>query len=396
MESKIILETFLKWRKIFYRFFFTALLIVILVTFLIPRKYVISTTLMPYKTQLKGQILPSEYIRLLENIPKGFGSFITPFDILAGLAQKGEVIVPVIKKLNLIDTFKAEDMEDAILKFLSIYNVSVTDEGMVSISLIYKHPETGVKILNEILKNLENFIRKIHTQFYVKREKLIQQRFNSVKKELKAVEDSFKTMQEKYRTHSLEGEFGEYIYSFEKYAELKKEEIEAEINYKTLLSIIKDTNNIEIKKAKRKYIELKNKIKEIEKGSKKEKGFGAGFGLPLEKVPEASIVLMRLWRKQKTLSELYTLLLEELEKTKIEASKSIPFFSVVSKPSYSKRNKVPKRSMVLIGGIILSLFFSILLVYFLEFLERVRTDKNLKPLREFFTSIGRDFRVRKK
>jgi len=393
MEFKIILETFLKWRKIFYKFFFISLLIVITVTFLVPRKYVISTTLMPYKTQFRGQILPSEYISLLENIPTGLGSFITPFDILAGLAQKGEIIAPVIKKFNLIDTFKVKDMEDAMLKFLDIYKVSVTEEGMVNISFLYRHPETGKKILNEILLNLENFIRKIHTQFYIKREKLIEERFSSVKKELKAVEDSFKTMQEKYKIHTLEGEYGE---SFEKYAGLKKEEIEAEINYNTLVSIIKDTNNIEVKRAKRRYIELRDKVREIEKGSENKKGYGAGFGLPFEKVPEASIVLMRLWRKQKTLSELYSLLLEELEKTKIEASKSVPFFSVVSEPGYSKRNRIPKRSMVFIGGFILSLFFSFLLVYFLEFLERVKTEENLKPLREFFSSIGRDFKLMKK
>ncbi len=393
MEFKIILETFVKWRKIFYKFFFISLFIVTLVTFLIPRKYKISTTLMPYKTEFRGEILPSEYIRLLENIPKGFGSFITPSDILAGIAQKGEVIAPLIKKLNLIDTFKAKDMEDAMLKFLKIYKISVTEEGMVNISLIYKHPETGVKILNEILKNLENFIREIHTGFYARREKLIEERFNSVKEELKIIEDSFKMMKERYNTHSIEEE---YEGSFEKYAELKKEEMEAEINYRTLLSIVKDTNNIEIKRAKKRYIELKNRIRELEEGTEKETGFGAAFGLPLKKVPEISIVLMRLWRKQETLSKLYTLLLEELEKTKIEASKYIPSFSIISKPAYSKRNRIPKRSTIFIGGFIISLFFSLFIVYFLEFLEKIKTQENLKPLKELFTLIGEDLKIKRK
>ncbi len=386
-------EIFLKWRKVFYIFFITSSIIVVTISFFIPRKYIISTTLMPYQVEVEpmGQTLPSEYLKLLENIPISFGTFITPSDILSSLAQKGEVIVPMIIKLDLIDTFKAKDIEEAIKKFNKYYNVKVDEYGMVNITFIYKHPETGVKVLNEILENLENFVKRIHNQFYEKRENLMRERFKATESELKAVEDTFKIMKLKYGVHSIEDEFKSI---FPRYAELKKEEIEAEIDYKTVLSVIKDTNNIEVKRAKKKYHELKKEIEKIEKGENK-KGFGAGFGLSLKSVPEVSVKLMRLWRKIEALSEVYQNLLNELEKTKIEASKGIPFFSIVSKPGYSKYEKKPKRTILLLGGLFLSLFFGILLIYFLEFSDRIRNDENLKLIREFFDTIGSDIRIRK-
>lgn len=384
-------EVFLKWRKVSYIFFITSSITVFIVSFLIPRKYIISTTLMPYQVEARGGTLPSEYLKLLENIPISFGTFITPSDLLASLAQKGEVIVPMIIKLNLIDTFKAKDIEETVKKFKEHYNVEVKEDGMVNITFIYKHPETGVKILNEILENLENFVKKIHNQFYEKRENLMRERFKAIGSELKAVEDTFKIIKMKYGVHSIEDEFKSI---FPKYTELKKEEIGAEIDYKTVLSVIKDTNNIEVKRAKKKYHELKKEIEKIEKGENNN-GFGAGFGLSLKSVPEVSVKLMRLWRKIGALSEVYQNLLNEVEKTKIEASKDIPFFSIVSKPGYSRYDKKPKRTIVLIGGLFLTLFFGILLIYFLEFYERIRNDENLKPIRDFFDTIASDFKIRK-
>ncbi|MEO0295182.1 MAG: GNVR domain-containing protein [candidate division WOR-3 bacterium] len=391
MGFKIIFETFLKWRKVFYIFFILSTVTVLIVSFFIPRKYIISTTLMPYQIEARGQTLPSEYLRLLENIPISFGSYITPSDILASLAQKGEVIVPMIIKLNLIDTFKAKDIEEAVKKFNDHYEVRVAEDGMVNITFVYKHPETGVKVLNEILNNLENFVKKIHNQFYEKRESLMREKFIAIENELKAVEDTFKTTKLKYGVHSIEEEFKSV---FPRYTELKKEEIEAEIEYKTILSVIKDTNDIEVKRAKKKYFELKKEIEKIEKGENK-KGFGAGFGLSLKSVPEVSVKLMRLWRKIEALSEVYQTLLNELEKTKIEASKDIPFFSIVSKPGYSKYNRKPKRIIVLLGGLSLSLFFGILLIYFLEFSDRIRNDERLKFIGEFFDTIASDLKIKK-
>ncbi len=391
MGFKIIFETFLKWRKVFYIFFILSTVTVLIVSFFIPRKYIISTTLMPYQIEARGQTLPSEYLRLLENIPISFGSYITPSDILASLAQKGEVIVPMIIKLNLIDTFKAKDIEEAVKKFNDHYEVRVAEDGMVNITFVYKHPETGVKVLNEILNNLENFVKKIHNQFYEKRESLMREKFIAIENELKAVEDTFKTTKLKYGVHSIEEEFKSV---FPRYTELKKEEIEAEIEYKTILSVIKDTNDIEVKRAKKKYFELKKEIEKIEKGENK-KGFGAGFGLSLKAVPEVSVKLMRLWRKIEALSEVYQTLLNELEKTKIEASKDIPFFSIVSKPGYSKYNRKPKRIIVLLGGLSLSLFFGILLIYFLEFSDRIRNDERLKFIGEFFDTIASDLKIKK-
>ncbi|MEO0297093.1 MAG: hypothetical protein ABIN23_06595, partial [candidate division WOR-3 bacterium] len=80
---------------------------------------------------------------------------------------------------------------------------------------------------------------------------------------------------------------------------------------------------------------------------------------------------------------------------KIEASKDIPFFSIVSKPGYSKYNRKPKRIIVLLGGLSLSLFFGILLIYFLEFSDRIRNDERLKFIGEFFDTIASDLKIRK-
>ncbi|MEO0302187.1 MAG: hypothetical protein ABIM76_00250 [candidate division WOR-3 bacterium] len=391
MGFKIIFETFLKWRKVFYIFFILSTLTVLIVSFFIPRKYIISTTLMPYQIEAKGQTLPSEYLRLLENIPISFGTFITPSDILASLAKKEEVIVPMIIKLKLIDTFKAKDIEEAVKKFNNHYEVKVAEDGMVNITFVYKHPETGVKVLNEILNNLENFVKKIHNQFYEKRENLLRERFKAIESELKAIEDTLKTIKLKYKVHNIEEEFKGI---FPRYTELKKMEIEAEIDYKTILSVIKDTNNVEVKRAKKNYYELKKEIENIEKGEIN-RGFGAGFGLSLKTVPEVSVKLMKLWRKDEALSRVYQNLLNELENTKIEASKDIPFFSIVSKPGYSKYNRKPKRIIVLLGGLFLSLFFGILLIYFLEFSDRIRNDERLKFIGEFFDTIASDLKIRK-
>ncbi len=393
MNFDVILKVFLKWIKIFYKFVIISVILVVIVTFLVPRRYIIKASLIPYRTKIvgEGEVLPAEYIRLMEGLPKGFGGIITPSDILSAFAKNRDVIEPVIKKLNLMDTFRVGDIEQALSKFEEFYKVKTGPEGMVNLIFLYSHPQTGIKILNKVIENLDNFIRKIYTQFYEQRMKLLNERFTEIKNELTAVEDSFRFMQEKYKVHSLEGDYGEYRFIFENYAQLKKEEIEAEIYYKTLLSTIGDTLNIEVKRAKKKWKELKKKLREIEKGGKS-KGYGAGFGLPLEKVPEASITLMRLWRRQRVLSDLYSLILEELEKTRIEASKSIPFFSVVSEPDYKKREKVPKRSVVLVGGLILSLFFSILIIYVMEFIDRLQKDENMKSLRDFFETISSDFK----
>ncbi|MEN3043624.1 MAG: hypothetical protein ABDH37_00200 [Candidatus Hydrothermales bacterium] len=392
MEFKIIFEIFLKWRKLFYKFFIFSTFLVLLLTFLIPQKYIISTIIMPYKAEpIHSETLPSEYLTLLQLIPISYGVYITPSDILASLSEESGILSPVIEKFGLIETLKAKDMDEALKKFREFYKVNIQKSGMINISLVYKNPLTGTKILNEILKNLENFIKKIHNQFYEKRENLLKERFFLVEKELKAVEDTYKLLKLKYGVHNIEEEFNNI---FPKYAELKKEEIEAEIDYKTMLSVIKDTNDIELKRLKKRYLELKKEIEGIENRNKKG-GFGAGFGSSLSMVPEISVKLARLWRKIESLSEIYKNLMSELENTKIEASRDIPFFSIVSKPGYSKYKKTPKRSHILLGGIFLSFFFSISLIYILEFFERVKRDQNLSYLREFFETLWKDLKFKK-
>ncbi len=150
------------WERKFFLAFCTFIpaIIAMIVSFLIPKKYTSSVTILAPEVASGGGIIQTPFGGFSTS---GLSGDIISSQALVAIIKSDEMIENVIKEFNLAEKLKFKSKR-ALIKFVR-NEVSSTeilaDEGTVTISVCYFSPEESKEILEFYLSNLENLNRKL-------------------------------------------------------------------------------------------------------------------------------------------------------------------------------------------------------------------------------------------
>jgi len=371
-QEKVDLASYLlvlvKYRKFIILNFISICVVVAGISLLFPNWYTAKTTILPPEKQGLSLGLSSSLLSGLSSLGGGMALplMATPSDVYASIAESRSVAEEVIKSEDLLNYYQEKSIQRAVKEVRSHLQVSVGDEGMVTIAYEDKNPQKAASVANSFALKLD----QVNRQTFISKAKnsriFIEQRLEQTKEDLAESEENLRKFQQENKAIAIDEQTKAAIGAA---ADLQAQLVVVELELNVLSKNVEDTP--EKRQLQFKRQELLKQLNKLEKGEGKGNQTGV-LSVPFEKLPDLALEYARLYRELKIQESVFELLTAEYEKAKIEESKDTPTIQVLDRAVPPERKSKPKRSFMVAFAGGFSLLFSIFLVFFKEFLDRTR------------------------
>ena len=349
-------------KNVFYISFITAIF-----SFILPKTFTAVAVLMPPGSQQDISILNA-----FSDSELPFGGLISKTEEeamrLIAILKSRTVMETIIKKYNLIEFYKAENIEEALKSLADHVSLEIEEEGTLSIKahvstgwLHYDKDELKVRelsaeIANEFVNQLDIVNKRLQTEQAVHQRKFLGERYGENLMDLIKAEEKLKQFKENHNIISIESQTRTAI---ESAAALKNQILIKEIQ-KGVVSRKLKLNHPEIIGIEDEIRELTVKLHEIEYGRDTSENVRGNLFLVLSEIPQIDADLMRLTREVDIQSTLFIYLTQQYEDAKIQEAKNTPTIQLLDPAVTPIKKSSPKRLlMVFIMALITFVFSSI-------------------------------------
>jgi uncharacterized protein involved in exopolysaccharide biosynthesis len=263
-------------------------------------------------------------------------------------------------------------MDIAYKQLSASTSVDISPEGMITVAVEDKTPKKAAELANTYVSELDHFNKEINVTQAKNTRIFIEGRLAEARKSVDKAENELREFQEKNKTVSLSDETRAAI---DGVAKLKAEIISREVQLGVLRGYATEENP-QVVQLKSEIASLRSQMKSIEEGkagvSTANLGYGAGFSVPFSRLPAVGMELARLMREVKIQETLLGLLMEQFERAKINEARDTPTVRVMDKAIPPVKKARPKRMRYLAGGLFLGFVMSVLFLFFMEYVERMK------------------------
>jgi uncharacterized protein involved in exopolysaccharide biosynthesis len=359
------LLTLLRWKKFLLVNVFVAAVAVALISLLLPNWYEGEATILPPESQQQVFSLGS----LVPGVVGGMDLplMASPSDILAAISESRIVAESVIVAHDLIVVYDSDGLESAVRAFHKNLRTAVLDNGIIRLRYEARDPELAAAVTNRLVGELDRVNRNVGVTRARASREFIAERLIGARLGLRAAEDSLVEFQSKNRAIALDEQTKAQI---EILAQLYSEKSLAEIEV-DLLKRSLDLSHPKVREQLNRVEEFTRQIHKLEVGGDV---VDSGYLLarPLAELPDLAIELARLMRNVKIQETVFELLTSQFEQAKIEESKNTSTISVLDYASVPELKSRPKRSILVLLAVAISLALSLVWIGLIEFLAHIK------------------------
>lgn len=317
---------------------------------------------------LSGANLPD--IGGLDEISGG-GSVAKELALFEQILLSRRCLEELIVKFNLIEQYDFKYMQDAIKNFREslLYILKDNKSGTITVGVYDYSPQKSKDMSDFLIEQLNKINIEMNVKNAANNRAFIEERYNLVKKQLSAAEDSLKMFQDIYGIAPDIIAKATTQASITLESEIKTEEVKLEL-LKKLLS----PDQSEVKTQETKIAAMKKQLFEIQNTEDPD------IKLKLKGTPQTILDYIRLTRSVEIQNKLLVFLLPIYEQAKIEEVKEMPSVSILDPPVVPEIKVKPKRltiTFIATVAIFLILSFSAIMYelyvkYFLDELKKHR------------------------
>ena len=289
----------------------------------------------------------------------------------------------IINKLNLIEIYKSENLEEAVKTFQKNIIFRDLEEGTISVSAFAQTPwlsdekdcgyarQLSVDIVQYIISELDRVNKLLQTDKARYQRLFLEKRHNETILQLQAAEEELRIFQNKHNTLDLIEQTKAAINIG---AEIKSQILVEEVKLGVLSKTYK-SDHPEIEKLKMQISELEYQLSALDIHADNTLKEDKNIFPKYSEVPDLSIKLMRLQREIEIQSALYLFLSEKYESSKIKEARDTPTIQILDDASSPIKRYKPKRTLMVIGYSIIIFFLSMIYVILFTY---YRKESNLE------------------
>lgn len=342
----------------------------LIISLIIPPTFTATITLMPPTSQgmnlmalaFQGGVLAEPEIGGTGYMP----GMVTPSEVFAYMLKSGTITSMVIQECSLIDHYKLSNIFKvkpdkanylATKQLGLVTKIEVTDEKFIKISVKDKNKKKAAEIANCYASSLNRVYAKMNMTQGGKMREFIEKRLKDEAVTLAIAEESLRVFQARHKIVSLDEEMAAVI----NIASRIQGNI---IQLKSELEFLRESyteDDPKVIAAKIRISKLEDQLREMESGKQ-----GSLF-TKLSQAPGVAMELGRRVREVKIHTEIYTLLCQQLEQAKILEAKDTPKVQVLEEASPPYRKSWPKRSLIVIFGMLFGFLCSIVSIIFMMY-----------------------------
>ena len=368
----------LKWKKLIIINLIIVILISTVIAFLIPEKFkATATVVIPQDNSSLGglsNILSDN--SLVSFGAKLFGISNTSEDLLVGLLKSRTSLTDVINRFHLFKYYEIDDnnMDKAIKAFSSDVIFEPNENGFIEVNVINKNPVLAADISNYFVHLVDSLNIHLNIQQAKNNREFIEKRYLQNVNDLKSAEDSLYQFQKKYGIVAIPEQLE---VSVKAAAEIEADYIQKKFELEMVGSEYGE-NSPHFSILKEQVDALAKKVNELK--SSKKLTSESNILFPFSNLPEMTLLYYRAYREVELQSKIMEFILPMYEQAKVEEQKSIPTVQIIDRAVPPELKYSPKKSLIIIGSVILVLFF---LVPFVFRAEKVYTHNLVNnPLEE--------------
>lgn len=300
----------------------------------------------------------------------------------------------VNERIDLREHYKKDLLEQAYKAFEDHLVIEIESEesfGAVSIIAfrIYvmdRDPEFCARLVNVVVEEWDDLYTDLNRRGARLRREFSEENLHKSNTELASAEDSLRRLQEKYGIASIEAQVEGTVTSA---IELERKITEVRITLQVLEKLFQSSHP-DVQRAR---LELKGLL-DAQKKLKTAKA-GEGLLLPLNLAPDINLEFSRQFRRVKTLEIMNGVLLQQYEQSSMQELKDTPALRIVDRGEVPEYKYKPKRAILVLIASLSALFFAVLLMYFLNYVETVRGSEEFHWIEEVVTHLKTDFQTLK-
>ena len=342
----------------------------IIYSFSLTKIYASTASILP--PQREGSGIVSQLAGGLGGLAGNFLGISSPPDMWMAILRSESIKDGVIKRFDLMNVFKTQNVEDARSILDGMVKISKSIEGVVSITVEDTDPQRAAMLANAYVEELDRINQGIVMTSGSRTRVFVEARLKEAGVELTKTEEAIRSFQEKNKAVQLDAQSSKVISAI---GEVMGEVMAKEVELQTLLSYA-TANNPQAEILLTQVEELKKRLRELEEGNKLSGNPSAtDFFIPTMKIPNLTLQYARLLRNAKVQETLYEFLTQQYEMARIQEAKDTPTVQLLDEAKVDKRRIRPQRKRIVLLSTVASGFFALFVVFVLEYLERFMARK---------------------
>lgn len=351
----------------------------IIYSLLLPKIYAAKTSILP--PQQEG----SSSLGIISQLPSGLGGLAggflgakSPADLWVGILKSQTVMDAIVNRFDLMKSFETKTLEDARKSLTGMVKITKSKEDIISITVEDKDPNRAAALASAFVEELDKVNKNIVMTSGGRMRAFVEKRLKEAKDELTRKEEELKEFQEKNRAVKLDDQSKAIIVAI---GAVKGQLMAKEVELQTFLSYA-TPNNPQAEILKTQTEELKERLRELEEGKRiPDNPSPKDIFIPASKIPDLALQYARLLRDGKVQGTLYEFLTQQYEMARIQEAKDSPTVQVLDVAKVPEKRIKPKRRQIVLLSTFTAAFLAIFLVFFLEYIEKVRIQAKFDGIR---------------
>jgi uncharacterized protein involved in exopolysaccharide biosynthesis len=283
-------------------------------------------------------------------------------DLMVSVLKSRTMALLVLEQFGLQTRYRERYQEDAIKTLQHGTTISVTKEGVIAVKTEDTDPKVAAAMANFYVEKLDRLLSQYGLGEASRDRIFLTEQLARAKAQLDSSEEALRRFQEQNRAVVLQEQTRGAI---EAAARLRGEIMAAEVQMQVMRNFATDANP-EVVALRRRIDEMNRQLTRLQYGESQAPVTNYNrrdFAVPVVRVPELGLELVRLTREVKVQETLVTLLTQQVEQDRIAEAKDFPVAQVLDRAVPAERPAKPRLGVSLavasmsglIGGVILAL-----------------------------------------
>jgi uncharacterized protein involved in exopolysaccharide biosynthesis len=351
----------------------TAALLATIVSFLLPKTYTATSTILPPQQKQSALNSMLGQIGAIAGLSGGDLGLRNPDDVFVAMLTSRTIEDNLINRFDLRKAYRVKRYQDAEKKLRQNSEVIATKEGLISISVTDRDPKRAAEIANAYVQQLYNVNQNLAITEASQRRLFYEQQIKAEQRQLSSAELALTQVQEKSGLLQPEAQARAIIGGI---ADLRAQVATHEVQLRTMRSYATE-NNPELQRAETELAGMRSELAKLEHSNA-----AAGNGnlaIPARQMPEAELEYLRRSREVKYHEALYEFLGKQLEAARIDEGQNAILIQVVDTAVAPERKSGPKRLLIVVVSTMAAFLVACLAVLLIEALRRKHQDPSQGP-----------------
>ncbi|MCI0558268.1 MAG: hypothetical protein MN733_07210, partial [Nitrososphaera sp.] len=311
----------------------------------------------------------------------------SPVDRLLAILQSRTLAEDVIQRLNLMPILFAESwnvnnqqwfdehptLDDAVLLLRSLVDMSL-DKTRTTISIVVTHadPVLCAAIVNQYIEELQKVLQENAFSLAKKNRLFIEDRVKKTQESLRMAEEDLRSFEQEYKIVSLDEQTRASVESISFIeSQIIAKEVQLHVLKQSMTVASQEVNLLqeELRALREQVDRFKHSTSALSVKEEKVPNRNQEFFPSVDQAPEIKLQYARLQRDALIQNKLFTLLVEQMEQSKLEEARDETTFQILDRATPANRSVKPNRITSVLLVTICSAFVGVLLVLFFDHLD---------------------------